>query len=169
MSSRASTTRRAPTATTWSTLAARSARSSAESQSIDSPGEMAKPSASGTVLGEALEAGQLVGVVGLAPLVAVLRVVLGGVHVVAHPSLRAPRGHLEAQVPRPRWAVEALDHAHRTAGHGPLPYAPMPTLSEADSKRVLAAHGVAFPSEREVSDAAVGGRGRPRAGPPRGR
>ena len=34
----------------------------------------------------------------------------------------------------------------------------MPTLSEADSKRVLSAHGVAFPAEREVSDvqAAVG-------------
>jgi acetate---CoA ligase (ADP-forming) subunit beta len=30
----------------------------------------------------------------------------------------------------------------------------MPTLSEADSKRVLAAHGVTFPSEREVPDAA---------------
>jgi acetate---CoA ligase (ADP-forming) subunit beta len=29
----------------------------------------------------------------------------------------------------------------------------MPTLSEADSKRALAAHGVVFPSEREVSDA----------------
>ena len=29
----------------------------------------------------------------------------------------------------------------------------MPTLSEADSKRVLAAHGVTFPSEREVPDA----------------
>jgi acetyl-CoA synthetase (ADP-forming) len=28
----------------------------------------------------------------------------------------------------------------------------MPTLSEADSKRALAAHGVVFPSEREVSD-----------------
>ena len=28
----------------------------------------------------------------------------------------------------------------------------MPTLSEADSKRVLAAHGVAFPTEREVAD-----------------
>ncbi len=31
----------------------------------------------------------------------------------------------------------------------------MPTLSEADSKRALAAHGVAFPSEREVPDAAA--------------
>jgi acetyl-CoA synthetase (ADP-forming) len=30
----------------------------------------------------------------------------------------------------------------------------MPTLSEADSKRVLAAHGVTFPSEREVPDTA---------------
>jgi len=30
----------------------------------------------------------------------------------------------------------------------------MPTLSEADSKRALAAHGVVFPSEREVPDAA---------------
>ena len=29
----------------------------------------------------------------------------------------------------------------------------MPTLSEVDSKRVLATHGVAFPSEREVADA----------------
>ncbi|MEO7573969.1 MAG: acetate--CoA ligase family protein [Acidimicrobiales bacterium] len=29
----------------------------------------------------------------------------------------------------------------------------MPTLSEADSKRLLAAHGVAFPTEREVSSA----------------
>ena len=29
----------------------------------------------------------------------------------------------------------------------------MPTLSEAESKRVLAAHGVAFPAEREVRDA----------------
>jgi acetyl-CoA synthetase (ADP-forming) len=29
----------------------------------------------------------------------------------------------------------------------------MPTLSEADSKRVLASHGVTFPSEREVPDA----------------
>ena len=29
----------------------------------------------------------------------------------------------------------------------------MPTLSEADSKRVLASHGVTFPSEREVADA----------------
>jgi acetyl-CoA synthetase (ADP-forming) len=29
----------------------------------------------------------------------------------------------------------------------------MPTLSEAESKRVLAAHGVAFPPEREVLDA----------------
>jgi acetyl-CoA synthetase (ADP-forming) len=29
----------------------------------------------------------------------------------------------------------------------------MPTLSEADSKRVLASHGVRFPSEREVADA----------------
>jgi acetyl-CoA synthetase (ADP-forming) len=28
----------------------------------------------------------------------------------------------------------------------------MPTLSEADSKRVLAAHGVAFPAERQVAD-----------------
>ena len=28
----------------------------------------------------------------------------------------------------------------------------MPTLSEVDSKRVLAAHGVAFPAEREVAD-----------------
>jgi succinyl-CoA synthetase beta subunit len=31
----------------------------------------------------------------------------------------------------------------------------MPTLSEADSKRVLAAHGVTFPAEREVPDAAA--------------
>ena len=30
----------------------------------------------------------------------------------------------------------------------------MPTLSEAESKRVLAAHGVAFPPEREVLDRA---------------
>lgn len=30
----------------------------------------------------------------------------------------------------------------------------MPTLSEADSKRLLAAHGVAFPAERQVSTAA---------------
>jgi acetyl-CoA synthetase (ADP-forming) len=30
----------------------------------------------------------------------------------------------------------------------------MPTLSEADSKRLLASHGVAFPQEREVPDAA---------------
>ena len=29
----------------------------------------------------------------------------------------------------------------------------MPTLSEAESKRVLASHGVTFPAEREVSDA----------------
>jgi biotin carboxylase len=33
----------------------------------------------------------------------------------------------------------------------------MPTLSEADSKRLLAGHGVAFPDERQVAtvDAAV--------------
>ena len=31
----------------------------------------------------------------------------------------------------------------------------MPTLSEAESKRVLAAHGVAFPSEHEVADPAA--------------
>ena len=31
----------------------------------------------------------------------------------------------------------------------------MPTLSEADSKRLLAVHGVAFPAEREVTSAAV--------------
>jgi len=31
----------------------------------------------------------------------------------------------------------------------------MPTLSEADSKRALAAHGVAFPSEREAPDVAT--------------
>jgi hypothetical protein len=33
----------------------------------------------------------------------------------------------------------------------------MPTLSEADSKRLLTGHGVAFPAEREVgtADAAV--------------
>ena len=31
----------------------------------------------------------------------------------------------------------------------------MPTLSEAESKRVLATHGVAFPPEREVLDAAA--------------
>ena len=29
----------------------------------------------------------------------------------------------------------------------------MPTLSEADSKRLLAAHGVAFPDERQVTTA----------------
>ena len=33
----------------------------------------------------------------------------------------------------------------------------MPTLSEADSKRALAAHGVAFPVEHEVADPAGGG------------
>ena len=60
MSSRASTTRRAPTATTWSTLAARSARSSAESQSIDRPGRDGEAERERAVRGEALEAGQLV-------------------------------------------------------------------------------------------------------------
>jgi hypothetical protein len=68
---------------------------------------------------ERLEARQHLGAVGLAPALAVPRIVLRGVHVLVHAPVVAPAHDVGACRPAPRRAVEALDQPPGRPGRCP--------------------------------------------------